>query len=89
MADPSNPFLEASPLPHRLPLFALVRPEHYREAIELGMREQRAEVEAVAADPAPPTFENTLEALERSGELLRRVLPNARRRRGRRAPPRR
>ena len=75
MADPSNPFLEASPLPYRLPLFALVRPEHYREAIELGMREQRAEVEAVAADPAPPTFENTLEALERSGELLRRVLP--------------
>ena len=75
MADPSNPFLEASPLPSRLPLFALVRPEHYREAIELGMREQRAEVEAVAADPAPPSFENTLEALERSGELLRRVLP--------------
>ncbi|MET0781962.1 MAG: M3 family metallopeptidase, partial [Microbacterium sp.] len=75
MADPSNPFLEASPLPYRLPLFALVRTEHYREAIELGMREQRAEVEAVAADPAPPSFENTLEALERSGELLRRVLP--------------
>ena len=75
MGDPSNPFLEPSPLPYRLPLFALVRPEHYREAIEAGMREQRAEVEAIAADPAPPTFENTLVALERSGALLRRVLP--------------
>ena len=48
MGDPSNPFLEPSPLPYRLPLFALVRPEHYREAIEAGMREQRAEVESIA-----------------------------------------
>lgn len=75
MGDPSNPFFEPSPLPYRLPLFALVRPEHYREAIETGMREQRAEVEAIATDPAPPTFENTLVALERSGTLLRRVMP--------------
>ncbi|MFD4420023.1 M3 family metallopeptidase [Agromyces sp. NPDC058484] len=75
MGDPSNPFLEPSPLPYRLPLFALVRPDHYREAIEAGMAEQRTEVEAVATDPAPPTFENTLVALERSGALLRRVLP--------------
>ena len=75
MADPSNPLLEASPLPYRLPLFGLVRPVHYREAIERGMREQRAEVEAIAADPGPPTFQNTLVALERSGALLRRVVP--------------
>ncbi|RZS66241.1 peptidyl-dipeptidase Dcp [Agromyces ramosus] len=75
MGDSSNPFLEPSPLPYRLPLFALVRPEHYREAIEAGMREQRAEAEAIAADSAPPTFENTIVALERSGALLRRVLP--------------
>ena len=75
MGDPSNPFLEPSPLPYRLPLFALVRPEHYREAIEAGMREQRGEAEAIAEDPAPPTFESTLVALERSGALLRRVLP--------------
>ncbi len=39
------------------------------------MREQRAEVEAIAADEAPPSFDNTLAALERSGALLRRVLP--------------
>ncbi|WP_448004741.1 M3 family metallopeptidase [Agromyces bauzanensis] len=75
MTEPTNPFLEPSPLPYRLPLFALVRAEHYREAIEAGMAEQRSEVEAIAADPAPPTFDNTLVALERSGALLRRVLP--------------
>ena len=75
MDDPSNPFLEPSPLPYRLPLFALVRPEHYRDAIDAGRREQLAEVDAIATDPAPPTFENTLLALERSGRVLRRVLP--------------
>lgn len=75
MDDPSNPFLEPSPLPYRLPLFALVRPDHYREAIEAGMREQRAEVEAIASEASAPSFENTLVALERSGSLLRRVLP--------------
>ena len=75
MDDPSNPFLEPSPLPYHLPLFALVRPDHYREAIEAGMREQRAEVEAIASEASPPSFENTLVALERSGRLLRRVLP--------------
>ncbi|KRC62827.1 hypothetical protein ASE14_03170 [Agromyces sp. Root81] len=75
MSDHSNPFLEPSPLPYRLPLFALIRPEHYREAIELGMHEQRRAVEAIATDASAPTFENTIVALERSGELLRRVMP--------------
>lgn len=75
MSDPSNPLLQPSPLPHLLPLFALIRPEHYREAIELGMHEQRAAVEVIATDPAAPTFANTIVALERSGALLRRVLP--------------
>ncbi|MDF2575100.1 MAG: peptidase [Agromyces sp.] len=73
--EPSNPFFEPSPLPYRLPLFALIRPDHYRTAIEAGMAEQRAEVEAIATDPDEPTFDNTLVALERSGALLRRVLP--------------
>ncbi len=75
MRDQSNPLLESSPLPYHLPLFALIRPEHYREAIELGMREQRAEIEAIALDPAEPTFSNTIVALEASGALLRRTLP--------------
>ena len=75
MSDQSNPFLEPSPLPYRLPLFALIRPEHYREAMGLGMREQRAEVEVIAASDDAPTFDNTIVALERSGALLRRTLP--------------
>lgn len=75
MSDQSNPFLEPSPLPYGLPLFALIRPEHYREALEHGMREQRAEVEAIAGSPEAPTFANTLVALERSGAVLRRTLP--------------
>ncbi|MBM7830472.1 peptidyl-dipeptidase Dcp [Agromyces cerinus] len=75
MTEHSNPFLEPSPLPYRLPLFALIRPEHYREAIETGMREQRRAIEAIATDAAAPTFENTVVALERAGEVLRRVLP--------------
>lgn len=75
MTQTTNPFLEPSPLPYGLPLFGLVRTEHYREAILAGMAEQRAEVEAIATDPAEPTFENTMVALERSGALLRRVLP--------------
>ncbi|NLE71924.1 MAG: M3 family metallopeptidase [Actinomycetales bacterium] len=71
--DPANPFAADSALPYGLPDFAAVRPEHYLPAFEAGMAEHRAEVAAVAADPAPPTEENTLVALERGGRLLRRV----------------
>ncbi|GAA1513917.1 peptidyl-dipeptidase Dcp [Agromyces terreus] len=74
MADLTNPLLEPSPLPYGLPLFALIRSEHYVEGLEAGMRRQRETVERIAADEAEPTFENTMLALERSGELLDRVL---------------
>jgi peptidyl-dipeptidase Dcp len=69
----TNPFLSPSTLPYELPPFAEIRDEHYLPAFERGLAEQLAEVEAVAADPRPPTFANTLEALERSGQLLERV----------------
>ncbi len=69
----TNPFLVPSPLPYGFPDFDAIREEHYLPAMTAGMAEQRAEVAAIAADPAPPTFENTIEALERSGETLRRV----------------
>ncbi|KRC91921.1 hypothetical protein ASE25_00595 [Terrabacter sp. Root85] len=69
----ANPLLAPSPLPHGLPPFALIRDEHYREAFDRGMAEHLAEVEAIAADPAPATFENTLVALERSGQTLSRT----------------
>ncbi len=71
--DPTNPFAAPSSLPYGLPEFAAIRPEHYRPAFAAGMAEHRAEVAAIAADPEPPTEENTLVALERAGRLLARV----------------
>jgi len=73
MADTSNPFLAPSTLPYQLPPFAEIRNEHYRPAFDAGMAEQLAEVAAITADPAEPTIENTLVALERSGQMLQRV----------------
>ncbi|HEX2073916.1 MAG TPA: M3 family metallopeptidase [Geodermatophilus sp.] len=68
-----NPLLRPSPLPFQLPPFADVTLEHCREAVLAGMAEQRAEVAAIVGSPEPPTFENTVVALERSGRLLRRA----------------
>ncbi|MFC4555696.1 M3 family metallopeptidase [Georgenia faecalis] len=71
--DPANPFAAPSTLPFELPDFAAIRTEHFRPAAEAGLRTQRAEWEAIATNPAAPDVENTLEALERSGQLLDRV----------------
>ena len=68
-----NPFLTESPLPYRLPPFDRIDESHYQPAFERGMAEQIAEVEAIAALTEAPTFENTIVALERSGQLLNRV----------------
>jgi peptidyl-dipeptidase Dcp len=69
----SNPFFERSTLPYQLPPFAEIGEEHYLPAFECGMVEQLAEVAAIYAGDAAPTFANTIVALERSGELLTRV----------------
>ena len=71
MAD--NPFFAESPLPYQLPPFDRVDDAHYRPAFERGMADQIAEIEAVAGSSEPPTFENTIVPLERSGRLLDRV----------------
>ena len=68
-----NPFLSPSELPYELPDFAAIREEHFLPAFDKGVAEHLAEVEAIAADPEPPTFDNTIAALERSGRLLQRV----------------
>ncbi len=68
-----NPFSHPSTLPYELPPFDKVKNSHYLPAFEAGMREQRAEVAAIARNPQPPTFDNTIVALERTGELLERV----------------
>ncbi|GAA3272134.1 M3 family metallopeptidase [Dactylosporangium vinaceum] len=68
-----NPFFEPSDLPYQLPPFDRIEVEHYLPAFERGMEEQRAEVAAIVAEPAAPTFDNTLVALERSGRILQRT----------------
>src|SRR5690606_23580720 len=69
----TNPFFTRSTLPYGLPPFAEIREEHYLPAFERGMAEQLAEVAEITGNPEPPTFDNTIAALERSGAILERV----------------
>lgn len=68
-----NPFLHSSTLPYRLPPFDRIRNEHYHAVFEEGMRARREEVRRITEDPAEADFQNTLVALERSGQMLGRV----------------
>ncbi|MFC4944765.1 M3 family metallopeptidase [Pseudonocardia sp. GCM10023141] len=68
-----NPFLAPSPLPFQFPDFDAISEEHFTPAFTAGMEQERAEVAAITADPQPATFENTIVALERSGQTLNRV----------------
>ena len=69
----TNPFLTPSPLPYQAPPFDKIKDADYQPAIEEGMKRQIAEVDAIANNPDPPTFDNTIVAMERSGDLLTRV----------------
>jgi len=71
---PGNPFYVPSTLPFQAPPFDKIKDSDYQPAIDAGMARQIIEVEAIADNPAPPTFDNTLAALERSGQLLNRAL---------------
>jgi len=70
---PSNPFYAPSTLPYHAPPFDKISDEDYQPAIEAGMAEQLKEIQAIANNPAPPTFENTFVPMEKSGQLLRRA----------------
>jgi len=70
---PENPFYAASTLPYQAPPFDRIRDTDYQPALEAGMAEELKEIEAIADNPAPPTFENTIVAMERSGQLLNRA----------------
>jgi len=72
-SEPVNPFLVESDLPYSMPRFDLIRDEHYVPAFERGMAEEMSEVLAIAANAEPATFENTLVALELTGQLLNRT----------------
>ena len=68
-----NPLELMSELPYELPPFARITPEHCREALLAGMAEHRAELAAITSASQPPTFENTIVALELAGALLTRA----------------
>ena len=68
-----NPLLSESKLPYGAPQFDKIKNEHYIPAFEQGIAEAKAEVDAIVACEEAPTFENTIEALEYSGETLDRV----------------
>ena len=69
----SNPFFQESPLPFHYPPFDQIHDADYLPAFEAGMAEHLKEVQAIAHDPAAPTFENTFVALEKAGRMLARV----------------
>jgi peptidyl-dipeptidase Dcp len=71
---PSNPFYAPSTLPFHAPPFDKIKDEDYQPAIEAGMAQQQAEIQAIADNPAPPTFDNTIVAMEKSGRLFNRAL---------------
>ncbi|MFP5230732.1 MAG: M3 family metallopeptidase [Acidobacteriota bacterium] len=70
---PSNPFYAPSPLPFHAPPFDRIKDSDYQPAIEAGMAEQERAMEAIANNPAAPTFQNTFVAMEKTGQLLQRA----------------
>ena len=68
-----NPFLSDFSTPFGVPAFDEIKPEHYMPAFELGMEQQKAEIEAIVNNNEPATFENTIVALDQSGALLNKV----------------
>jgi peptidyl-dipeptidase Dcp len=68
-----NPFAEKSTLPYQAPPFDKITDADYQPAIEQGVAESLAEIRKIADDPAAPTFDNTIVALERQGQMLARA----------------
>ena len=73
LASRDNPLLADWDTPFSVPPFAAIRPEHVRPAFDAAFAAHRAEIAAIAAQAAPPSFDNTIAALERSGRTLARV----------------
>jgi len=73
VAANANPLLQESALAYNYPRFDQIKDEHFAPAFALGMAEQLQEVEAIARSAEPPTFANTIVALERAGVLFGRV----------------
>ena len=74
-AQTPNPLLKPFDTPFGVPPFEQIDNEHFLPAFEAGIRENKAEIEAIVSNPAPPDFENTIVAYDRSGEMLSRISP--------------
>jgi peptidyl-dipeptidase Dcp len=72
-ADAPNPLLAEWKTPFGVPPFEEIKPEHYLPAFRVAIEQQNAEIAAITRNPAKPTFANTIEALENSGEMLERI----------------
>ena len=68
-----NPFMQEWNTPYGIPPFSAIKDEHYMPAFKKGILELRADIAAILENPEPPTFENTILALEIAGELLTKV----------------
>lgn len=71
--DSDNPLLRQWNAAYGLPPFKHAQPEYFEEAFEAAMAAQRAELDVIATNPAPPTFANTLQTLDQSGSLYKRI----------------
>lgn len=69
----NNPFFEEWNTPFQTPPFSKIKNEHFLPALEEGIKQQRAELELISNNSEPPTFQNTIAALEKSGKLLTKV----------------
>ncbi len=69
----TNPFFAPSTLPYQAPPFDKIHNGDYQSALEEGMKRELAEIDTIANQTAAPTFENTVVAMEKTGELLTRV----------------
>ena len=73
MNETANPFFQPSDAPHGTMRFDLLRTEHFRPALAEGMAREKKEIEDIANNPAKPTFDNTIAAMEKTGDLLERT----------------
>lgn len=70
----SNPFMKKSKFQYEAPEFDKIKDEHFKPAFEFGLKQHDAEILAIANNPKAATFENTIVALEKSGEVLKRAI---------------
>lgn len=72
-ATQNNPLFSVSPLPFEFPVFDQIKNEHFAPAFNEALQRHTAEIKAIAENPEAPSFDNTIVAMERAGQMLGRV----------------